>query len=188
MRKNHYFIAVPIPTEISERLVQLQAELKELFPFRSWVHKQDYHITLAFLGEASSIQLEQVKQAMERIAKSHDSFMLTLDTISTFGNRSAPRILWQGVKEEPKLRELRDDVYYACIDIGFSLDQRPFAPHITMARKWQGETEFALGKIRAITAGKVENVSFLADRIVLYQTHLERVPKYEPLFICPLLQ
>jgi RNA 2',3'-cyclic 3'-phosphodiesterase len=188
VRKNHYFIAVPIPIEISERLLLLQAELKELFPFRSWVHKQDYHITLAFLGEASSIQLDQVKQAMEQIAKSHCSFMLTLDKIGVFGNRLAPRILWQGVKEEPKLRELREDVYHACIDIGFSLDQRPFAPHITIARKWQGEKEFALEKIRTMTAGKVENASFLAAHIVLYQTHLEKVPKYEPLLICPLSQ
>jgi RNA 2',3'-cyclic 3'-phosphodiesterase len=187
MRKTHYFIAIPIPAEVSEQLEKLQNELKELFPFRNWVHKQDYHITLAFLGDASSKQLDEVKRAMEQTVKRHHSFWLTLDQICTFGNRSAPRILWQGVKEEPKLRELREDVYNACIDIGFSLDKRPFAPHITIARKWQGAEEFDLEKINKISENKGENKRFRAEHVVLYQTHLERVPKYEPLSIFPLL-
>ncbi|WP_044894461.1 RNA 2',3'-cyclic phosphodiesterase [Bacillus alveayuensis] len=187
MRKKHYFIAVPIPLEIRERLAALQSQLKESLSFRNWVHQQDYHITLAFLGEASFIQLEQVKQAMEQIAKSHRSFMLTLDKIGTFGNRLAPRILWQGVKEEPKLYELRDDVYRACIDIGFSLDKRPFAPHITLARKWQGEHEFDVTKVNNIFENKDKNEKFIVERIVLFQTHLDRTPKYEPLFVFPLL-
>jgi RNA 2',3'-cyclic 3'-phosphodiesterase len=187
LRKTHYFIAIPVSTEVSERLEQFQNELKEFFSFRTWVHKQDYHITLAFLGHATPDQIDQVKREMKKIANAHHSFWLTLDKISTFGNRFAPRILWQGVKEEPRLQKLRQDVYSACMDIGFSLDQRPFAPHITMARKWQGEHEFDIAKLNEVFENKEENERFLVERMVLYQTHLDRTPKYEPLFVFPLL-
>jgi 2'-5' RNA ligase len=183
MRKTHYFIAVPLANDVKERLAKWQETVAPRFPFRSWVHKEDYHITLAFLGDASVEQLQSVCQAMEQITKHHSPFSLSLATIGTFGNLDAPRILWQGVEKEEKLTALQRDVYAACVDIGFSLDRRPFKPHITVARKWQGEDEFRLDELRK---GKTSEGSFLVDRIVLYQTHLDRLPKYEAIASFPL--
>ncbi|MBB5324443.1 2'-5' RNA ligase [Anoxybacillus tepidamans] len=174
MKKTHYFIAVPLADEVKEKLVQWKNEVAPHFPFRTWVHQEDYHITLAFLGEASSSQRQAVCEAMAMIGKNHAPFSLTLEGIRFFGNSSAPRILWQGVKREEALFALQRDVYEACVRIGFRLDVRPFTPHITIARKWEGEKRFRLEEMRNIVEG-----SFDVHEIVLYQTHLDRVPKYE---------
>lgn len=182
MRKRHYFIAIPIPPEIALQFEMGRKEVAQAFPFRTWVHKDDYHITLAFLGEASLIQLDEVRKLIGKIIKNHQSFYLTLGDMNTFGEPLSPRILWKGVREEPLLCVLQQDVYDACTRIGFTLDKRPFKPHITLARKWQGEGQFNIEKIDRIFKNTEQIISFLADRIVLYETHLERLPKYEPLF------
>lgn len=44
----HYFVAITLPNHIKEVLSNYREEMQEELPFRSWVHKEDYHITLSF--------------------------------------------------------------------------------------------------------------------------------------------
>jgi len=174
MKQAHYFIAVPLTEEIKKKLAQWRNEAAPRFPFRAWVHQEDYHITLAFLGAASAEQRQAVCEAVAAVCNNHAPFSLTLKEVGTFGVPSAPRILWQGIKREEALWSLRHDVYEVCRAIGFSLDTRPFAPHITIARKWEEEKPFRLNELPNAVEG-----SMLVNEIVLYQTHLDRLPKYE---------
>ncbi|WP_027409603.1 RNA 2',3'-cyclic phosphodiesterase [Anoxybacteroides tepidamans] len=184
MKKTHYFIAVPLTDGVKKELATWSRSIASQFPFRTWVHQEDYHLTLAFLGDASSEKRKAVCEAMKAIGKQHAPFSLELERIGVFGNPQAPRILWKGVKREEGLFALQQDVYEACKQIGFMLDDRPFAPHITVARKWQGETNFSLEEIRYVD--RVQG-HFAVDQIVLYQTHLDRVPKYETIATFPLI-
>ncbi|SFA39643.1 2'-5' RNA ligase [Parageobacillus thermantarcticus] len=183
MKKTHYFIAVPIADEVKKQIAGWKEGIASTFPFRTWVHQQDYHITLAFLGYVPPMKIDEICKTMEQVAKRHAPFALSLSEIQTFGNRTAPRILWQGVEKEEKLFALQRDVYAACIDIGLSLEKRPFTPHITIARKWQGNEAFSLNDLQMRPR---INATFPVGQIVLYQTHLERTPKYEALALFPL--
>ena len=58
----HYFVAITLPNHIKEVLSNYREEMQEELPFRSWVHKEDYHITLSFLGSATEEQLEGIKE------------------------------------------------------------------------------------------------------------------------------
>ncbi len=184
MGNTHYFLAVPLTSEVKEQLAKWQKTVALHFPFRTWVHQEDYHITLAFLGAVSPKQLEAVRKAICKVANTHAPFTLSLATLRTFGNPIAPRILWQGVEKEEKLMVLQRDVYTACVEIGFSLDKRPFIPHITVARKWRGDDEFRLEEMRKMGESRG---SFEVRHVVLYQTHLDRTPKYEAIALFPLL-
>ena len=46
----HYFVAITLPNHIKEMLSNYKEDMQEELQFRSWVHKEDYHITLSFLG------------------------------------------------------------------------------------------------------------------------------------------
>ncbi|BDG46112.1 RNA 2',3'-cyclic phosphodiesterase [Parageobacillus sp. KH3-4] len=183
MKKTHYFIAVPIADEVKKQIAEWKEGIASAFPFRTWVHQQDYHITLAFLGYVPPAKIDKICQIIGEVAKCHAPFALSLSEIQTFGNRTAPRILWQGVEKEEKLFALQRDVHAACIDIGFSLGKRPFTPHITIARKWQGNEVFCLNDLQMKPR---VNATFPVGQIVLYQTHLDRTPKYEALALFPL--
>lgn len=183
MKQTHYFLAVPITDEIKQEIANWCERVAPHFPFRTWVHKDDYHLTLAFLGAVSDKQLQAVKEKMAAICNNYSPFSLTLKGIGTFGISSSPRILWQGIEREETLWLLRHDIYEACRTLGFSLDDRPFAPHITLARKWKEEKPFRLADLPAAVEGHVS-----VREIVLYQTHLDRVPKYEAIASFPLRQ
>jgi RNA 2',3'-cyclic 3'-phosphodiesterase len=182
--QTHYFLALALPSHIKELLFKWSELLQPQLPLKSWVHPDDLHITLAFLGgQASFGQLTDIKKKMTEIAQEHSSFTLQLNGLGTFGNQDSPRILWAGVKKSEALHSLQGDVFQTCTDIGFSLDKRPFAPHITMARKWNSENGFPSNSLNDIVQPKEEKCIFEAEHFVLYQTHMNRSPKYQPLSI-----
>ncbi|WP_449537297.1 RNA 2',3'-cyclic phosphodiesterase [Ferdinandcohnia sp. Marseille-Q9671] len=183
-QQTHYFLALALPGQTKELLFKWRELLEPRMHFKSWVHPDDLHITLAFLGgQATFGQLTEIKRKMPEIAKQHSAFTLQLSELGTFGKQEAPRILWAGVEESEPLRSLQHDVYYACTELGFTLDKRRFTPHITLARRWKSETNFFPNQLHEIVQPKVELREFSAEHFVLYQTHLKRTPKYQPLSI-----
>ena len=65
-----------------------------------------------------------------------------------------------------------------CSEAGFSLEERKFNPHITLARNWTG-TEFKPEILQKYNPFSKEPLSFEAQEVVLYRTNLESTPKYE---------
>ena len=175
---SHFFFALKLPNEIKDDLKEYRDYLQEIFPFSRWVHEQDFHITLAFLGQAKGEQLELAKQKVNQEISGSKSFSLNINHLGFFGRMEAPRIFWAGVQEEPLLHNVRNQVFTACEKSGFQLETRPFHPHITLARKWQDEKPFP------ITAFELEKnlqnkFTFTASEVILYETHLDKTPKYE---------
>jgi 2'-5' RNA ligase len=171
--QTHYFIAVPLPSSVKATLAKWRQQSERMLPFQSWVHQEDYHITLAFLGSTASHVLSSLKQEMEQLL-SVDTFSLTAEGLYTFGVSERPRILWAGVTQQPELFAVQRQVQQSCKTLGLSLDDRPYRPHITLARRWRGDDAFDQTELK-----EWEPVSFLVEKISLYQTHLNRAPKYE---------
>jgi len=184
MKRTHYFIAVPLTAEARQAIRRFADDASSSLPFRTWVHEQDYHITLAFLGDVPPEKMNPLREAMTAVAARCVPFSLRLAGLGTFGERTAPRIFWQGVKAEEMLAALRSDVYEACGALGFSLDRRPFAPHITIARKWQGAEPFRPETLRSLPAA---SAVFSVPEMVLYRTNMDQTPKYEAIASFPLL-
>ncbi|KHD85934.1 RNA 2',3'-cyclic phosphodiesterase [Heyndrickxia ginsengihumi] len=174
---NHYFLAALLPNEMKKSLWQVTQQMQQELNFKSWVYKEDYHITLAFLGEASQEQLEQVNTDILHDIKRIPSFTLKIDHFGTFGNSNKPRILWAGIEQSHELMELQKMIYHHCLRAGFQLDRRPFNPHITLARKWRDEKAFQQDVLSTYRTDTQQ--SFIIEQAVLYQTHLDQLPKYE---------
>ncbi|RDI44329.1 2'-5' RNA ligase family protein [Falsibacillus pallidus] len=77
------------------------------------------------------------------------------------------------------LNRLQNAVKEAVESAGMELDKKPFNPHITLARKWDGQKLFSSDELRKASEAKVDKPSFSISEIILYQTHLDRIPKYE---------
>ncbi len=178
-RKTHYFYAVKIPGEQKNLLRVRAAEWKKVFPFKRWVHHEDYHITLAFLGGAGKEPLLQSVELVREAVSGSGSFPLTLGHLGVFGRKDFPRVFWAGTHEEKRLFALRESVYRACTEAGFSLDTRPFHPHLTLARTWESDKRFSGEWLEKYDSLRKTPISFSVNEIVLYETHLERIPKYE---------
>lgn len=175
----HFFFALTLPNELKEELHSRIEKLKFGFLFKKWLHPADYHITMAFLGEASETMRKEAVSLIQTALENEMAFELTLNKMGTFGRMDRPRILWADVDFNPRLFDVQSKVYQACKDAGFTLDSKPFKPHITLARKYIGEADFSLERVSDLVT--FENTHFLASKITLYQTHIGEAPSYEPI-------
>ncbi|SOC11072.1 2'-5' RNA ligase [Ureibacillus xyleni] len=183
----HYFFAVKLPNEVKAFIGNWIERNKREFPFKRWVHEADYHITLAFLGFAEDEMKAKAVESMATAISDIPPFSLTLTKIGTFGPAKSPRIFWTGVNESQVLNDLQKQVYQHCIEAGFQLDKKPFRPHITLARKWEGEQPFEKGTATPIVTEDGKEVSFQINEVVLYETHLDKAPKYKEYAVFPLI-
>lgn len=174
--EKHYFVALDVPNPSSQLIYHWVCQNKWQWSFASYVHPSDYHLTLAFLGSAEKSTLAKLSTVLKKVCEQHGSFTLQLAEVGTFGRSGFPRILWIGIKENHELKRLRDSVYEVCKQLKFSLDERPFKPHITVARKWKADSPFSIHK----TDNAVfHNESISVRSVTLFQTNFKQIPKYE---------
>ncbi|MDQ0220305.1 RNA 2',3'-cyclic phosphodiesterase [Peribacillus cavernae] len=182
----HFFFALTLPDETKEYIYEITEQIRTEFPFKKWLHKEDYHITLAFLGNAPDDLKKKSIQLVEEALSEEGSFPLTLFQIGTFGSKDFPKILWSGTAVQERLFEIQRNVYNACLEAGFSLDKKLFKPHITIARKYIGERPFSIEELQEKAGLASRGHSFTASAVTLYQTHIGSSPSYEAIFTTPL--
>lgn len=109
------------------------------------VPPENFHLTLAFLGNVPEEQCEAVRltAGICRLAP------LTLQ-IDTPGYFSAAQVLWVGPQETPAaLARLAADLVRAMRPLGLQPEARAFQAHLTLARKVAAPP--ALPTLRAVT-------------------------------------
>jgi RNA 2',3'-cyclic 3'-phosphodiesterase len=89
------------------------------------------HITLVFLGEVDASRIGELRRAAG--AARGRAFDLALDRVGGFARAG---VAWAGVRQPPaELLDLQADLERRVREAGFSPDGRPFAPHLTLARR-----------------------------------------------------
>ncbi|HJV46228.1 MAG TPA: RNA 2',3'-cyclic phosphodiesterase [Bacillota bacterium] len=173
----HYFLGIKVSEDTAQAIYKWVEHNKENLPFKNWVVPEDYHITLIFLGATTEEQQGGLSVALQDVAKQSKPFTLEVTHIGHFGLKEQPRVLWAGIEPSDELSILQQKILCACVPLGFRAEDRPYRPHITLARKWSGNEPFHLEKIPFHCTDLVINV----PEIVLYRSHPDRTPKYEPI-------
>lgn len=177
-RAAHYFIAVPLPSAVKQQLYAWSKQLNHRYFFKKWVHIEDYHITLKFLGAVHTNKLEQIKLLMTDLAKQFGSFPLSIQGLGTFGRTDTPRIVWAGVQGDLQaLTVLQKSIEHDLQELGFPSENRPYAPHVTLAKNYTGSERF--DQVLAQSSIDFTKLDLTVKEFVLYQTHLGQKPMYE---------
>jgi 2'-5' RNA ligase len=185
MNKERLFIAVTLGPEQRTGIDRNIEALQQRLAFQKWVHPDDLHVTLKFLGDTDTSTALGIKSLMKTVSAGQPPFTLALKGLGTFGKPSAPSILWMGLGGElTSLSTLQAKVEAAVKTQGFAPEDRPYSPHITIARRYQGSTPFAKSSLaEAEHAMEPIPEQWTVDRFILYKSRLNRKPMYEPLDI-----
>jgi 2'-5' RNA ligase len=133
------FVALNLPKKDRERIHRATRMLRDQeLPVR-WVGVDGLHVTLKFLGEVRRERLEQVQEAMNRVAATTKAFKTKYGGFGAFPSVRQPRVIWLGVKANPELRCLKQDLEYSFGDMGFEAETRAFHPHVTIGRAEERE-------------------------------------------------
>jgi 2'-5' RNA ligase len=131
------FCGLDLPAGVRERVAERITLLRESCPNApaAWVRRENLHLTLKFVGEVEPARAEELSAASARAATGAGPFALTISAAGAFPRRGAPRVLWLGVEDESGgLASLHRRLEDECEAAGFARDDRPFSPHLTLAR------------------------------------------------------
>ena len=126
-----------LPPEARARAAAHAASLRERFKEvrASWPRAENLHLTLKFLGEIEEARVALLSAAAARSAEESEPFELTIEGAGAFPPRGAPRVLWLGVTDAAGgLARLQGRLEAECAGSGFKREERPFHPHLTLAR------------------------------------------------------
>ncbi len=130
------FIAVNLSQEILERIEQvssdIQAQLKDV-PVR-WVPVDNIHLTLKFLGNVSTANLEILKDILGKVVSNHHECDISVGGIGAFPKPQSPRVIWIGMEVPQELVDMQHDIEVETARLGYSREHRPFSPHLTFGR------------------------------------------------------
>jgi RNA 2',3'-cyclic 3'-phosphodiesterase len=125
------FVALTPPAAVVEELVAATAGLRAERPELRWTPPEQWHLTLAFLGEVDDRAREDLLSRLGRAASRHAALRLSFGSAGRFGDR----VLWTRVRGDVEpLRRLAAAVQAAARRARLPVETRPYRPHLTLAR------------------------------------------------------
>lgn len=176
------FVAIDLSPEVRRSLADLGAGLRERLPGARWVHGENLHLTLRFLGATRPAELTGLFDGLAGVRAGIRPFPLWFRGIGFFPKPSRPRVLWVGVHDPSGALHLaRERVERLAVSLGFEPEGRDFAPHLTLAR-WKLPPTLPEGRALQDGLSESEWGSMRVDSLVVYESVLHpRGPEYRVL-------
>ncbi len=131
------FVALDLRDDVRRALGDLIARLKPLCAGARWVRPEGMHVTLKFIGHAVATgdteKLDAVRGALAMV-RSDGAVDMNFRGVGFFPNASRPRVVWCGVQASENLTPLATDIDKVLEPLGIPGEDRPFLPHLTLAR------------------------------------------------------
>lgn len=128
------FLAIDFPPALREAMFAATAPLRSAASRIVWVDPARLHLTLRFLGEQPETAAEPIARVLREVTSRHRVIGLALAGIGAFPNFRRPRIVWLGVERAARLELLHHELEVGLAGLGYEVEGRPFAPHITLGR------------------------------------------------------
>lgn len=176
------FVGIDLDSEIRARISRFIEGVEGFAPEARWVRPESLHITLKFIGEKTSAQVEAVTERLRQIKVS--AFDIRCLGYGFFPTAKAARVFWIGIEAKSQLAELAAKVDLALAELGIPREDRPYSPHLTLARnsarsgspKWRkgdgSNTAFAVLEKRLVAMGPLDFGTMKANEFILYQSQL----------------
>ncbi|SDB93862.1 2'-5' RNA ligase [Pelagirhabdus alkalitolerans] len=135
--QTHYFLAFDLDSTSKDWAQKQQEKLaKEIgySAYKSWVHKEDFHITIQFFGALSQDQLDRIKELMNKLAD-FNKIETYLSSGGYFGTLPHPRVVVLDVQLTEYMNELIQFVKCYASTTDLPVDKRSYSPHVTLAKK-----------------------------------------------------
>ncbi len=126
------FIALDIDEDIRQCIARFIDGVRGFAPEVRWVRPESLHVTLKFIGEQSEAAVDGIRQELEIIHA--EPGPIQFRGYGFFPNPKSPRVFWAGIAAGPQLAALAEAVEASMARAGLPKEDRPFSPHLTLAR------------------------------------------------------
>jgi RNA 2',3'-cyclic 3'-phosphodiesterase len=165
------FVAAAIPESVRREIAILVHRQKSSLPPASWVRPESMHVTFAFIGEQPESMVAPIARALDASATTAASFTARLEGCGFFPTEKRPRVGWVGVRPEEPLQRIAREVRTALKASSVPFDEKPFAPHLTIARMRGGWKASDAGRL-SLALSEFVSEEFEMSEVVLYESRL----------------
>lgn len=140
MKRLRLFFGIPLDEEIKYRIYNF---LKKQNLFRKnykWVARENYHITLKFLGEVEESYLASLFKAGEKVSLMFNEFFVETGEFNGFPTKKRARVFFLDLKEKDMFKKIFIQLEKELLKLNFEKEKREYHPHITLARIKRFET------------------------------------------------
>src|SRR5215207_5537518 len=186
MSRLRAFIAVELPFGIRQNVQQATSSLRrDTGSVIRWMALENMHLTLKFLGDIPSSNVEVLTQMIQAQAESFNSFDIQLTGIGSFPNPKRPRVIYIGIHPPAELEAFQRQMESATRRLGYNQEERAFTPHLTIGRVRQHVSADDQQKIRrALEESTIDSLGKArVNSVHLYKSDLKpNGPVYTKLF------
>lgn len=178
--EQHYFIGIPMPPSIHDLATTLQRKHQLHNHYKVLPHREDFHITLAYLGPLATTSRHQLTQQLLPVAKQHHTFSIDIGGLQFFGSPKGPRVIYLSIAPSEKLMSLQRSIaqqLQTCCNIQLPTT---FTPHVTIAKKRRHS------EVMQIEQETFSPITVSVNDFRLFSIHPHASPKYEAVTIYPL--
>lgn len=180
------FLAIRLPEPIRKDLENIQERLKETDASVKWVTPDNVHLTLKFLGNIESKDVEKIHDIVSKIVTKETHLILRGEGVGAFPHIKSPRVIWVGISGEiDRLKDIHIRMEEELETIGFRPEERSFSPHLTIGRVKTRVHKALLDRLIALKDYRSQ--PFKAGEIILFKSDLRPYgPIHTPLKTIPL--
>ena len=144
------FVALEISSAVRENLAAFLDSLRGISKEPRWVRPGNLHVTLKFLGEVEETKVGAIRNALKEM-RCEQASTLNFRGLGFFPNEKHPRVFWARIEASANLKILAAEIDGAMDKLGIPREQRPFSPHLTLARFERPGLPEALRKAIAVS-------------------------------------
>jgi len=183
------FIGIPIESPKSVRQVEVWKRNSHFNRnVLNWTSSGNWHITLFFLGNTEESAVVGLQQLIEESFCGIQAYNTELFGVGVFPNTKNPKALWIGLEDLQPLMSAYSKLGELLQQNGFSFDQKPLKPHLTIARVKRADH---LSAFQTLLSEHKETVfdQINMSKVVLFESlNTPDGPFYKPLFIKQLIR
>lgn len=129
------FVAIPLPEAWREYLGVVTRDLSSRTGGLSWVRPENLHLTVRFLGDLDDEAVGRACDSVRAGAEPLAAPVAALGRLGGFPNLERPRVVWAALAEGgDEVTDVARVVNEALRRGGFGPPEKPFRPHVTLAR------------------------------------------------------
>jgi RNA 2',3'-cyclic 3'-phosphodiesterase len=126
------FLALDIDDAIRARITRFVEGVSNFAPDARWMKAESLHVTLKFIGEQPDAAVEQIKHSLATVTANIAE--IHFRGYGFFPTAKSPRVFWIGMEAGQQLAALASAIDDEMPGLGISKEDRPFSPHLTLAR------------------------------------------------------
>jgi 2'-5' RNA ligase len=178
------FIGIDLDPEIRAKIARFLEGVQGFAPDARWVRPDSLHVTLKFIGEEKPERVEAITECLRQVQGA--ALEIRFAGHGFFPTAKAPRVFWIGIQASSHLAELAGSIDVAVSELGIPREDRPFSPHLTLARAGGGSGSprrrkgdgpsaiFAVLEKRLAAMSELDFGTMAAREFFLYQSQLLR--------------